>query len=185
MLNALIHRDYSVHTQGMPIQVQIFSNRLVITNPGGLYGRLAIDELGKVQPDTRNTVIATAMETLGETENRYSGIPTVRRIMSEQGRPAPLFETTRGEFRATLFLGNAAGNINDRSVDAIALGKVEQKVVAFFQDIPRSRAEIARMLGVQPAYAMRRYMTPLVERGLLMLMIPETPRSRSQRYVAR
>lgn len=185
VLNALIHRDYSVHTQGMPIQVQIFSNRLVITNPSGLYGRLAIDELGKVQPDTRNPVIATAMETLGETENRYSGIPTVRRIMSEQGRPAPLFETTRGEFRVTLFLGNAAGNINDHSVDAIALGKVEQKVVAFCQDTPRSRAEIARMLGVQPAYAMRRYVTPLVERGLLTLMIPETPRSRSQRYVAR
>lgn len=32
VLNALIHRDYSIHTQGMPIQVQMFSDRLVITN---------------------------------------------------------------------------------------------------------------------------------------------------------
>ena len=76
ILNALIHRDYSLHTEGMPIQILLFEDRLEIKSPGGLYGRLRLDQLGKVQPDTRNPVLAVAMEVLGETENRYSGIPT-------------------------------------------------------------------------------------------------------------
>lgn len=185
VLNALIHRDYSIHTQGMPIQVQIFTDRLAITNPGGLYGRLTIDELGKVQPDTRNPVIATAMETLGETENRYSGIPTVRRIMREQNRPEPLFETARGEFRVTLFRDGKEAVLTSSATDLNALTQGERKVVAFCKETSRSRSEIAEMLDVQPAYAMRRYVTPLVERGFLALTIPEKPRSHSQRYVAR
>ncbi len=113
VLNALIHRDYSIHTQGMPIQVQMFSDRLVITNPGGLYGRLTVDQLGRVQPDTRNPVIATAMELLKQTENRYSGIPTVRRLVAEAGMPEPEFENRRGEFRVMLRL-NAQDHADGR-----------------------------------------------------------------------
>lgn len=75
VLNALVHRDYSIHTEGMPIQLTMYSDRLEVANPGGLYGRLTVDQLGKVQPDTRNPVLVTAMESLGQTENRYSGIP--------------------------------------------------------------------------------------------------------------
>src|SRR5699024_1079404 len=81
VLNALIHRDYSFHTEGMPIQLVMYTDRLEIINPGGLYGRLTVDRLGQAQPDTRNPALVTAMETLGKTENRYSGIPTIRCAM--------------------------------------------------------------------------------------------------------
>ena len=98
ILNALIHRDYSLHTEGMPIQLLLFEDRLEIRSPGGLYGRLRIDQLGKVQPDTRNPVLAVAMEVLGETENRYSGIPTMRRELEQAGMAAPEFRDERGTF---------------------------------------------------------------------------------------
>lgn len=78
VLNALVHRDYSMHTEGMPIQIRMYEDRLEIRNPGGIYGRLRVNQLGKVQPDTRNPVLAAALEVLGVTENRYSGIPTMR-----------------------------------------------------------------------------------------------------------
>lgn len=83
VLNALVHRDYSIHTEGMPIQLIMFDDRMEIRNPGGIYGRIKIDQLGKVQPDTRNPVIASELEVLKVTENRYSGIPTIRRMMQE------------------------------------------------------------------------------------------------------
>lgn len=51
----------------MPIQLQMLENRLIITNPEDLYGRLTVNQLGKVQPDTRNPAIANAMEVLGLT----------------------------------------------------------------------------------------------------------------------
>ena len=85
VLNALVHRDYSIHTEGMPIQIQMFDNRMEIRNSGGVYGRIRIDQLRKVQPDTRNPILVAALEVMGITENRYSGIPTVRREMQEYG----------------------------------------------------------------------------------------------------
>ena len=72
ILNALVHRDYSIHTEGMPIQIIMFENRIEIRNPDGIYGRIRIDQLGKVQSDTRNPIIASELEVLKITENRYS-----------------------------------------------------------------------------------------------------------------
>ncbi len=40
ILNELVHRDYSNHTDFMPITVKMFSNRVEIENPGGLYRRM-------------------------------------------------------------------------------------------------------------------------------------------------
>lgn len=37
ILNALVHRDYSIHTEGMPIRLTMYSDRLEVANPGGLY----------------------------------------------------------------------------------------------------------------------------------------------------
>ena len=54
IVNALVHRDYSMHTEGMPIRLILFEDRMEIRNPGGIYGRIRADKLGKVQPDTRN-----------------------------------------------------------------------------------------------------------------------------------
>lgn len=48
VLNALVHRDYSIHTEGMPIQLLIFDDRMEIRNPGGIYGRIKVNQLGKV-----------------------------------------------------------------------------------------------------------------------------------------
>ena len=56
IVNALVHRDYSMHTEGMPIQLILFEDRMEIRNPGGIYGRIRADKLGKVQPDTRNPI---------------------------------------------------------------------------------------------------------------------------------
>ena len=101
IVNALVHRDYSMHTEGMPIRLILFEDRMEIRNPGGIYGRIRADKLGKVQPDTRNPVLASALEVLGMTENRYSGIPTIRKVMQESGLPQPVFCDERGSFVVT------------------------------------------------------------------------------------
>lgn len=171
LLNALIHRDYSIHTEGMPIQLLIFSDRLEIRNPGGLYGRLSIDQLGKTQPDTRNPVIALAMETLKETENRYSGIPTIRRELSEAGMPAPQFINQHGTFAVCFRKSNDTANMSPK-----------EKILQFCTEY-RSRSEIANMLGIKTeTYAMKQFVTPLVEEGVLELELPEKPKSTKQRY---
>lgn len=81
----------------MPIQLILFSDRMEVRNPGGLYGRLTVDQLGKMQPDTRNPFLVTAMEAMGQTENRYSGITRICHAMYEAGLPQPVFQKQRGE----------------------------------------------------------------------------------------
>lgn len=176
ILNALVHRDYSIHTEGMPIQLQIFPDKLVITNPGGLYGRIRLSQLGEKQADTRNPVLATALETMRITENRYSGIPTIRREMREAGLPMPQFENKRDSFCVTLF--SERKNSYSRSTD--------ETMLLAFCSTPRSRDEIAAFLGIGSVpYAITRYVNPLVKKGNLALTNPKSPKSPRQRYVAR
>lgn len=87
----------------MPIQLIMFEDRMEIRNPGGIYGRIKMDQLGKVQPDTRNPVIASELEVLKVTENRYSGIPTIRKMMQEYDLQQPEFIEERGSFIVKLY----------------------------------------------------------------------------------
>jgi len=174
ILNALIHRDYSIHTDTAPITIRMFSDRFEIENPGGLYGRMTLDRLGKVSADTRNPAIANAMEILGETENRYSGIPTIINAMEEHGLPAPVFESDRGVFKVTLY----------KRTDAVKnTGTVEDEILSFCRT-PRSRSELEELFKgrMTVAYVMERYVKPLTENGLLGMTIPGKPKSKFQKY---
>lgn len=180
ILNALVHRDYSRYTESMPIQLTMFADRLVVRNPGGLYGRITLDQLGKMQPDTRNPFLVTAMETLHQTENRYSGIPRIRQAMAEAGQPEPQFENIRGEFSVTLY----NRKVSAASRDQHPIDQSGKDLIAFCS-IPRTRKELTEFLGLASGqYAIKRYVDPLVKSGDLRLTIPDRPRSRNQKYIA-
>ena len=175
ILNALVHRDYSIHTEGKPIQMQTFTDRIVISNPGGLYGRISLSQLGQIQPDTRNPVLATALETMSITENRYSGIPTIRREMSIRGLPMPQFEEKRGSFVVTLF-----GERTQPVTKAIDDGDILS-----FCSTPRTRQEIADFLGIKSvAYVMKTYIAPLINANKIALSNPEHPKSPNQKFTS-
>lgn len=175
VLNALVHRDYSVHTESAPITITMFSDRIEIENPGGLYGRLTIDDLGKIAADTRNPYIAGALEVLGETENRYSGIPTVRSAMRDAGLPQPLFENNRGVFKVTLY--------NSAKKEVESSSGIEQQILDFCIS-PKSRLEIEEKFKgeITIAYLMSKYMKPLIADNKIALTKPESPKSKDQRY---
>ncbi|MDO4424316.1 MAG: ATP-binding protein, partial [Planctomycetia bacterium] len=174
ILNALVHRDYSIHTEGKPIELTMFKDRMEIRNPGGLYGKLTIDQLGNIQPDTRNKRLARLLETLKITENRYSGIPTIRRELKEAGLKPPVFADSRNEFQVTFF--------NEPIEERLNINEKEQKLLEFCRT-PRTRQEIAEWLGVKSAaYAMSRNVKPLLERGLLKMTLPGTPQSKDQKF---
>lgn len=174
IINALVHRDYSIHTDSAPITIKMYTDRFEIENPGGLYGRMTLDRLGKVSADTRNPAIANAMEILGETENRYSGIPTIIHAMEEYGLPAPIFENDRGIFRVTLYKNKKA---------EIELNDAENRLLNYCKT-PRSRSEIEKLFEGEMtiAYVMEKYIHKLIEGGLIGMTIPEKPKSKYQKY---
>ena len=171
ILNALVHRDYSIHTENVPIRIEMYRDRMEITNSGGLYGKISIHELGKVHPETRNAVLANILELLKVTENRYSGIPTMRKEFLDAGLPAPCFSAIHGEFKVVMRNGY------NKDPQSMADSIVE------FCCIPRTRAEIIAFTGKSRTYTMTQIVQPLVESGKLKLILPEKPKSSKQKYV--
>ena len=98
ILNALVHRDYSIYTESIPVTIEMFRDRMEIKNGGGLFGGVSIENLGHVRTETRNVVLVNILELLNITENRYSGIPTMKMECREYGLPEPEFKVVRGEF---------------------------------------------------------------------------------------
>ncbi len=177
ILNALIHRDYSHHTEGTPIQINFFTDRLEIHSPGSLYGRMTVEQLGIARLDQRNPALAVMAETLLGAENRYSGIPTIRREMAEYGLPEPVFQNRRNEFVVILY--------NRAAASAEETKQAEDDTLLTFCRTPRSRQEIADYLGIKATpYMMNKYVLPLIQQGLIRMIIPDKPKSRNQRYYA-
>jgi ATP-dependent DNA helicase RecG len=173
ILNALIHRDYSVHTERSPIRLVMFEDRLELENPGGLYGRMTIDDLGKTSGDTRNPYLAGALEIMLETENRFSGIPTIRVELSKAGLPAPVFTDNRGVFKVVF---HNEAKIEDKNA------RIHAEILRYCQT-PRTREELAQHFGFSSqSYFVKRYITPLVALGKLHMRFPGKPRSKRQQY---
>lgn len=148
---------------------------------------LTVNQLGKVQPDTRNPAIANAMEVLGLTENQHSGIPTVRRLMAEAGLPDPPFENGKDEFRATLEASDLApaSDESTRARDGFFEGQdLQGKTMALlgFCRTPRTRHEIVDFLGLHSSAYTMRLRQPAVGSGRLTLGLPDRPKSPRQTY---
>ena len=171
ILNALVHRDYSVYTENVPIRLEMYRDRLEVKNSGGLYGRLKIDNLGKVRPDTRNAALANMLELLKVTENRYSGIPTMRHEFAAANLPLPLFYAKQGEFKVVMY--NSSLNKGNTSEEAI-LEYCRQ---------PKTRLELTEFIGKSRNFVMSKLIQPLIEAGKLKLTLPGEPKRSKQKYV--
>lgn len=97
--NALIHQDFTI--DGMPITIEIFSNRLSITNPGAPLHD--INRLLDMPPRSRNEKLAQAMLLLGICERRGSGIDRAIEAIEKQKLPPVKFEKSESHMRVLLF----------------------------------------------------------------------------------
>ena len=137
--------------------------------------RIKIDQLGKVQPDTRNPVLASELEVLKITENRYSGIPTIRRTMAEYNLLEPEFSEERGSFVVKLY----KYEVDTKNA---ASDEVNEDLILFCRT-PRTRKEICDYLGLNSVtYAIQTHVMPLVEAGKIKMSIPDKPKSPKQLY---
>lgn len=170
IVNALVHRDYSIHTENVPIRIEMYRDRMEITNSGGLYGKISIDALGKVHPETRNATLANMLELLHVTENRYSGIPTMRNECIKAKLPAPIFSVLHGEFKVVIKNGYYTDGLN-----------LSDSIIEFCS-IPRTREELTSFIGKSRSYVMNKIIYPMVEEGKLKMTVPDSPKSHSQKF---
>lgn len=176
ILNALVHRDYSIHTENVPVRIEMYRDRMEIKSSGGLYGKITIDSLGKVRPETRNAALANMLELLDVTENRYSGIPTIRAEFRDAGLPAPIFSVRHGEF-TVIFKNNIY-----QAVEEVQRSNLTDDLLRFCAT-PRSRAELTDFTGMSRYHTMNAIVQPLIDAGKLRLTMPDKPKSSKQKYV--
>jgi ATP-dependent DNA helicase RecG len=100
VVNALVHRDLSGSARGTQIQVEMYPDRLVIRNPGGLFGPVTIDSLGEEGiSSARNATLIKLLEDVplpGETrtvcektENRHAAGRNTHWRRHTSHRPSP------------------------------------------------------------------------------------------------
>lgn len=89
--NALMHRTYE--GTNAPVRVYWFDDRIEITNPGGPYGVVTLENFGNPGvSDYRNPAIAGVLKTLGYVQRFGFGIAEARRALKANGNPPLEFQ---------------------------------------------------------------------------------------------
>lgn len=99
LANAIAHRDYSAFSSR--IQIDVFSNRLEIINPGN--SLVPIDELESAPSTTRNPILMNYLKEMGITDQKARGIRTIRTTARKAGLVEPIFENVSQSFKVTLY----------------------------------------------------------------------------------
>lgn len=99
--NALIHQDFTIPGTG-PL-IEIFDDRIEVSNPGGLLPSKQLDRLIGTQPESRNERLARAFRRYKICEERGSGLLKAGVAMELFGLPPIRFEAGANYFRVTLF----------------------------------------------------------------------------------
>ncbi len=169
IVNAVAHRDYSQFVRGSHIQVRLFADRLEVESPGGLYGRVTINNLQESQ-STRNRLLMQLMEDVHLVENRGSGVDVMLKAMQTRGLPTPVFEDKRTSFLVKFY-----------QVMPAELSEEEQKVLTYVKEHGSiKRAEAQKLLEVSDRRA--KYVLDRMEKAGFLR---QEGRLKSARYLLR
>ncbi|MCX4813044.1 putative DNA binding domain-containing protein [Streptomyces sp. NBC_01239] len=178
LVNALVHRDYSDHARGMQVQVEMYPDRLVIRNPGGLYGPVEVGSLGtSTVSSSRNKALLKILEDTpyGDghmvCENRGSGITRIRVALTEAGMEPPRFSDEIASFTAefpnhTLLDEEALTWL--QGLDNKPLTRAQMTALVIMRNgEPMNNSAYRTATGIQDSRAASRELKELVERGII------------------
>ena len=181
--NALMHRDYSDLARGTQVQINMYVDRLEVLNPGGLYGTVTLDSLGKPGVSSaRNQRLSALLEDVAYpdggmvVENRGTGYAIIESELQRALMPPPLPKDDITGFSLTMprrrFTPDEQGANLHRSTREAILSAVDQQGSV-------SSRELMRASGLSRT-AVVRQLNSLVDQGVL---VPTEPgRSPKQRY---
>jgi len=90
IINALTHRDY--YDKGGVCIVELFDDRVEISNPGGLVSAIPQAEFGR-RSHSRNPLIFGLFARMHLVEQVGSGVDRMKQLMRGAGLPLPVFKT--------------------------------------------------------------------------------------------
>lgn len=140
--NALIHQDFSVTGTGP--MVEIFSDRMEITNPG--LPLVKTERFLDSPPRSRNESLASFMRRIGVCEERGSGVDKVVFETEFYQLPAPSFETPDDSTRSVLF---AHKPLNDMDRSEKVRACYLHAALRFVQREPMTNTTLRERFGIE------------------------------------
>jgi ATP-dependent DNA helicase RecG len=188
--NALMHRDWFL--DGANVFVEIYSDRLEITSPGGLPKGMELSDLGS-KSVRRNGLIADLLHRIEFIEKAGTGVRRMRDEALEQGCSEPVF--IEGGFFSAVFRPNPAFQAEAEAQSLAALNDTpevtpeatpevtpEVRVLMAIQG-EMSRLDLQSALDLKDTEHFRKsYLIPTLEANLIEMTRPDKPRSPKQRY---
>lgn len=178
MANALMHRDYHPLAHGAQVRIALYPDRLEVTSPGGLYGPVALEDLG-AEPvsSSRNARLAKLLEDVevsgtGRTvcENRGSGLLAAAAALRAAGIEPPDVVDNVREFKIVI---RNHGLLDEQalewlsSIDTAGLSDRQRLGLAFLHRNRRLTNQQYRALTGCDALAATRDLTGMAGRGLI------------------
>ena len=189
LVNALIHRDYSV--VGSEVHVDMYDDRLDIYSPGGMVDGSLIQELDieEVPSIRRNPTIADIFHRLDFAERQGSGLRKIREetahLYGYTEKFAPRFVSTPSAFH--VILKNMNFNLDDTTNQVtIQDNSIDSRIKSLleFCSVERTREEMQQYIGITNRGHFRmNILKPLLDAGKLRMTIPDKPNSRNQKYL--
>jgi len=185
--NAVMHRDWFM--EGANVFVEIYTDRIEISSPGGLPKGMKLSDLGR-KSIRRNALIADLLHRITFIEKAGTGIKRMRDEAHDQRCPAPIFEDN-GFFTA-IFHPNPEVRAQAETRQEPSTAQVPHKYPASTAQVkimleagrePKARDELQTLVGlIHRQHFIKEYLKPLLAAGWLEMTIPEKPRSSKQRY---
>ncbi len=149
VVNAVMHRDYS-DVSG-DVMVEIFRDRIMVSNPGGLVPWLRAEDFGKYSR-TRNRVIASLLMRTPYAEKMGTGVLRINQALAEAGLQPAEFSFDEYSFSVTFHGSQATTNTAERSSPKSppkSPPKTSERIVVLMKGNPHiSTADIAAELGI-------------------------------------
>ena len=188
LVNALVHRDYSI--AGGAVSLAIFDDRVEVWSAGGFPRGITPASLTRNHLSVqRNPIIADVFHRTGLIERWGRGTNRVIAMCRDAGIPAPDFEEITGAAVVTFRVDVAGAAQRTQQVTGQVTAQVTGQVTAQVARIleaaktPRTREELQEAAGISHREHFRTaYLLPLLSAGWLARTIPDKPRSRMQRY---
>jgi ATP-dependent DNA helicase RecG len=155
LLNAAVHKDYS---SGIPIQISVYDDRIVLWNPGDLPDNWTLERLlGKHPSCPFNPLLANAFFRAGYIESWGRGIEKIQRECREHGINPPVYDFGMAGLMLT-FRANPAhlaevapdqGGRPTQETTQESQETTQERVLALLQAKPTiTRRELASRLGL-------------------------------------
>lgn len=182
LANALQHRDYSPEGRGTHVQVNMYADRLEITNPGGLYGATTVESLGKEGiSSTRNEFLSRILTYVPYdggyvVENKGTGFMTIESALEKALMPPPKVQNSLTFFSLTMEKRRAAA---ERPLERSWKNLREAILLELERGASLSAQELSDMSSV-PRSSINYHLRALVREGIIEPL--EAAKSPRQRY---